>query len=116
MGKPSAVPLGAQRKVEKGQPPVQCCSHLATVSACADHWRGRFDSDIASQARARVEENFAVTFASTKILVQTQWEAVRFDRVKHTAGTLLEVFSAAVKPAASAIGLSGAITLRAAAD
>ena len=26
-----------------------------------------------------------VRFASTKILVQTQWEAVRFDRVKHTA-------------------------------
>ena len=92
MGKPSAVPQGGQQEVETGQPPVQCCSHLATVSACADHWRGRFDSDIASQARARVEENFAVTFASTKILVQTQWEAVRFDRVKHTAGTLLEVF------------------------
>ena len=36
-------------------------------------------------SRAWVEENFAVTFASTKILVQTQWEAVRFDSVKHTA-------------------------------
>ena len=71
---------------------------ISTVCACADHWRGRFDADIASQARARVEENFAVvTFASTKILVQTQWEAVRFDRVKHTAGTLLEVFFAAVE-------------------
>ena len=35
-----------------------------------------------------------VRFASSKILVQTQWEAVRFDRVKHTAATLLEVFSA----------------------
>ena len=35
-----------------------------------------------------------VRFASSKILVQTQWEAVRFDSVKHTAGTLLEVFSA----------------------
>ena len=96
MGKPSAVPQGGQQEVETGQPPVQCCSHLATVSACADHWRGRFDSDIASQARARVEENFAVTFASTKILVQTQWEAVRFDRVKHTADTLRVVFSAAL--------------------
>ena len=32
-----------------------------------------------------------------KILVQTQWEAVRFDRVKHTADTLLEVFSGAVE-------------------
>ena len=70
---------------------------ISTVCACADHWRGRFDADIASQATARVEENFAVTFASTKILVQTQWEAVRFDRVKHTAGTLQEVFSAAVE-------------------
>ena len=70
-------------------------------------------------SRARVEENFAVTFASTKILVQTQWEAVRFDRVKNTAGTQLEVFSAAVQPgarAAGAISLCGAITLRAAAD
>ena len=48
-------------------------------------------------SRAWVEEDFAVTFASTKILVQTQWEAVRFDQVKHTAGTLQEVFSAAVE-------------------
>ena len=59
-------------------------------------------------------------FASTQILVQTQWEAVRFDRVKHTAGTLLTVFSAAVEDegarAAGAISLCGAITLRAAAD
>ena len=104
MGKPSAVPQGGQHEVETGQPPVQCCSQLATVCACADHWRGRFDADIASQARARVEENFAVTFASTKILVQTQWEAVRFDRVKHTADTLLEVFLQGWKPGARAAG------------
>ena len=37
------------------------------------------------------KDQVGVRFASTKILVQTQWEAVRFDRVKHTAGTLLEV-------------------------
>ena len=71
-------------------------------------------------SRAWVEEDFAVTFASTKILVQTQWEAVRFDRVKHTAGTLLQVFSALQRKSAAekpgAIGLCGTITLRAAAD
>ena len=94
MGTPSAVPLGAEREVEKGQPPAQGMSHRATVCACADHCRGRCKADIASQAMVSSErQNFAVTFASTKILVQTQWEAVRFDRVKHTAGTQLEVFS-----------------------
>ena len=95
MGKPSAVPLGAQRKVEKGQPPVQCCSHLATVCVHALITGAGVSTPTSRRkpSRARVEENFAVTFASTKILVQTQWEAVRFDRVKHTAGTLLEVFS-----------------------
>ena len=57
-------------------------------------------------------QNFAVTFASTKILVQTQWEAVRFDGVKDTAGThSWRVFSAAEAPAARAIGLCGTITL-----
>ena len=40
-------------------------------------------------------------FASTKILVQTQWEAVRFDRVKHTAGTQVAVFSAGPQTRAS---------------
>ena len=72
-----------------------------------------------SSERENFQLNFAATFASTKILVQTQWEAVRFDSVKNTAGTQLEVFSAAVQPgarAAGAISLCGAITLRAAAD
>ena len=72
------------------------------------------------------EDQVGVRFASTKILVQTQWEAVRFDRVKHTADTLRAVFSAGPSDsleqqrrgarAPGAIGLSGATTLRAAAD
>ena len=68
------------------------------------------------KGRVRVN-SWCVRYALAKILVQTQWEAVRFDRVKHTAGTLLEVFSAAVKArAACAILLCGAVTLRAASD
>ena len=124
MGKPSAVPLGAQRKVEK--PPVQCCSHLATVCVHALITGAGVSTPTSRRkpSRAWVEENFAVTFASTKILVQTQWEAVRFDRVKHTAGTLVEVLSASAREgggsrgarAAGAISLCGAITLRAAVD
>ena len=75
-------------------------------------------------SKAWVEENFAVTFASTKILVQTQWEAVRFDRVKHTdrntgCGVLCCPSNQSKRRGArapGAIGLSGATTLRAAAD
>ena len=119
----AAVPLGGQHEVEKGQTPAQGMNHVATVTAAlpllvqlcmADHWRGRCNAHIASSHGVE-RDNCAVLvrFASTKILVQTQWEAVRFDRVKHTAGSQLEVFSAA---AAGAIILCGAITLRAAAD
>ena len=57
-----------------------------------------FDADITTkQVRPSVatsvetDEDQVVRFASMKILVWKQWEAVRFDRVKHTAGTLLEV-------------------------
>ena len=63
------------------------------------------------KGRVRVN-SWCVRYALAKILVQTQWEAVRFDRVKHTAGThSWRVFSAAEAPAARAIGLCGTITL-----
>ena len=86
----------------------------------------RCNTDIASQAismvsseRENFQLNFAATFASTKILVQTQWEAVRFDRVKHAAATRWRCSLERWKPgalAAGAISLCGTITLRAAAD
>ena len=95
----AAVPLGGQHEVEKGETPAQGMNHVATVTAAlpllvqlcmADHWRGRCNADIASSHG--VERGICavlVRFASSKILVQTQWEAVRFDSVKHTAGTQL---------------------------
>ena len=49
---------------------------------------------VSSEADYLCGPRVLVRFASSKILVQTQWEAVRFDSVKHTAATLLEVFSA----------------------
>jgi hypothetical protein len=52
----------------------------------------------------------------TKILVQTQWEAMRFDRVKHTSETRLAVFSVAETGSARCRRLCGTITLTAAAD
>ena len=64
------------------------------------------------QIQGGKKRSILVGYAPAKILVQTQWEAVRFDGVKDTAGThSWRVFSAAEAPAARAIGLCGTITL-----
>ena len=123
-----------QRRLHTGNNPRPCgrarSSPARRVIPCAGHWRGRFDADIATKQERpsveTVEVGVLMRFASMKILVWKQWEAVRFDRVKHTADTLRAVFSAGPSDsleqqrrgarAPGAIGLSGATTLRAAAD
>ena len=85
-----------QHRLHTGNNPRPCgrarSSPARRVIPCAGRWRGHFDADIASQALnlrllKELGSRRTLRFASTKILVQTQWEAVRFDRVKHTAGT-----------------------------
>ena len=54
------------------------CVHALITGAGVSTPTSRRKPELGS--RRETLENFAVTFASTKILVQTQWEAVRFDR------------------------------------